>query len=295
MPNYHKYLLTSQEVIYNKNNMQTVYFGNTLINDVMLGSQRMDDVFNFNYDTDAINFLNATGLYGQQPVTTAINNLVIDLKAYQLWDKMYLAYPFVGGTATTHKVNLINTGSYELYFTGSWTHNTNGITGNGTNTFTTSSFFYENVTNFGGDGSIGVYSRTNSQGGYDYGDGGSGFQHAILIRYSNGLYYAGLPIGNGATVANSNSTGSYSISRFGGDTLAYKNGVNVYDANAGDQTATGQPSIGAGRNTTAPAGAEDFTTRNYAWAFIAKGLTRQNNVDLNTAVQRFQTSMGRAV
>jgi hypothetical protein len=30
--------------------MNTVYFGNTLINDVMLGSQRMDDVISFNYD-----------------------------------------------------------------------------------------------------------------------------------------------------------------------------------------------------------------------------------------------------
>lgn len=45
MQNYHKYSITSQEVIYNKNNMRTVYLGNTLINDVMLGSQRMDDVF----------------------------------------------------------------------------------------------------------------------------------------------------------------------------------------------------------------------------------------------------------
>jgi hypothetical protein len=275
--------------------MQTVYFGNTLINDVMLGSQRMDDVFQFNYDTDAINFLNATGLYGQQPVTTAINNLVIDLKGYGIWDKMYLAYPFVGTTSSTHKVNLINTGSYELYFTGSWTHNSNGITGNGTNTFTTSSFFYQDVTNFGSDGSIGVYSRTNSLGGYDYGDGGSGFQHAILIRYSNGLYYAGLPISNGATVANGNSTGSYSISNSGGTVLAYKNGVKVYDFFEGSEAASGQPSIGAGRNTTAPAGAEDFSTRNYAWAFIAKGLTTQNHVDLNTAVQRFQTALGRNV
>ena len=50
MQNYHKYSVTSQEVIYNKNNMQIVYLGNTLINDVMLGSQRMDDVISFNYD-----------------------------------------------------------------------------------------------------------------------------------------------------------------------------------------------------------------------------------------------------
>lgn len=279
--------------------MQTVYVGNTLINDVMIGSQRMDDVISFNYDNDAFNFLTATNLLGQQPVTNAINGLVVDLKNYGLWNRIYLAYPFVGGTATTHKVNLINTGSYELFFTGSWTHNSNGITGNGTNTFTTSSFLFENVTDFGNDGSIGVYSRTNSLGGYDFGRGGSGTQAAIMIRYTDGKYYLGLPVSGTTTAANSNSTGSYSISVSGsytGGKLAYKNGTLAYNAEGlGGFTATGQPSIGAARNISNPAGAEDFATRNYAWAFIGKGLNNQNHIDLNTAVQRFQTTLGRAV
>jgi hypothetical protein len=279
--------------------MQTVYLGNTLINDVMLGSQRMDDVFSLNYDNDATNFLNATGLYGQQPVTNAINTLVTDLKVYGIWNKMYLSYPFVGGTASTHKVNLINTGSYELYFTGSWTHNSNGVTGNGTNTFTTSSFLFENVTNFGANGSIGVYSRTNSTGGYDFGRAGGGVQTAILIRYTDGNYYIGLPVSGTTTVANANSTGSYSISISGsyeGGKLAYKNGTLVYSAEGlGTFDATGQPSLGAGRDTNDPAGAVDFTNRNYAWAFIGGALTPQNHVDLNTAIQKFQTTLGRAV
>ena len=287
-------------IIINLYNMRTVYIGNTLINDVMLGSQRMDDVISFNYDNNALDFLNATGLFGQEPVTNAINTLVTDLKGYGIWDKMYLAYPLVGGTASTHKVNLINTGSYELFFTGSWTHNSNGITGNGTNTFTTSSFFYQDVTNFGFNGSIGVYSRTNSLGGYDYGDGGAGVQHAIMIRYSNGLYYAGLPVGANTRVANSNSTGSYSTSIGAppntNNTISYKNGIVQFDNNVvGADAANGQPSIGAARNTALPAGAEDFTTRNYAWAFIGKGLTNQNHVDLNTSVVKFQTTLGRNV
>jgi len=44
--------------------MQTVYIGNTLVNDVMLGSQRMDDVFTLftGNDQNLINFLNATGI-----------------------------------------------------------------------------------------------------------------------------------------------------------------------------------------------------------------------------------------
>jgi len=279
--------------------MQTVYIGNTLVNDVMLGSQRMDDVFSLNYDNDATNFLNATGLYGQQPITNAINGLVTDLKVYGIWTKMYLAYPFVGGTASTHKVNLINTGSNELYFTGSWTHNSNGVTGNGTNTFTTSSFLFEGVTNFGSDGSIGVYSRTNSIGGYDFGRGGGGAQTAILIRYTDAKYYIGLPVSGTTTVANTNSTGSYSISISSADSgtkYGYKNGTQVYQATGtGTYDATGQPSLGAARNTVDPSGAEDYANRNYAWAFIGKALTPQNHIDLNTAVQKFQTTLGRAV
>ena len=279
--------------------MQTIYIGSTLVNDVMLGSQRMDDIFSLNYDNDAINFLNATGLYGQQPVTNAINTLVTDLKGYGIWNKMYLSYPFVGGTASTHKVNLINTGSYELFFTGSWVHNSNGVTGNGTNTFTTSSFLFEGVTNFGSDGSIGVYSRTNSTGGYDFGRGGPGDQVAILLKYVDGKYYLGLPVSGTTAVTNTNSTGSYSISisaDASGTKYSYKNGTQVYQSTGtGTFTATGQPSLGAARTVGGPAEAEDFSTRNYAWAFIGKALTTQNHVDLNTAIQKFQTTLGRAV
>ena len=77
--------------------MQTVYIGNTLINDVMLGSQRMEDVISFNYDNNAINFLSATGLFDQQPVSNAINTLVTDLKGYDV-------YRQIGGKELATKV-----------------------------------------------------------------------------------------------------------------------------------------------------------------------------------------------
>lgn len=279
--------------------METIYIGNTLINDIFLGSQRIDDAFTPTIDNDAYNFLVATNLYLQQPATNAINYLATNLKSKGIWNKLYLAYPFVGGTATTHRVNLINTGSFQLFFTGSWTHNSNGITGNGTNTFTTSSFFYQNVSNFDTNGSIGVYSRTSGQSGYDFGDGGSGAQHALIIRYTDGFYYPGLPVSAGTRVANTNGTGSYSISIGAGDNpfnvLAYKNGVKVFDASGGAGAASGQPSIGAARNTDVPAGAEDFSNRNYAWAFIGQGLTPQQHVDLNTIIQTYQSILGRQV
>jgi hypothetical protein len=41
--------------------MQTVYIGNTLINDIFLGSQRMDDVFENQYTTFATEYLVVAG------------------------------------------------------------------------------------------------------------------------------------------------------------------------------------------------------------------------------------------
>lgn len=104
-------------------------------------------------------------------------------------------------------------------------------------------------------------------------------------------------------VTNTNSTGSYSIGitgtvGAGGERrVAYKNGIQqtLLIGQGGLEDSSGQPSIGAARDTSLPAGAEDFTTRNYAWAFIGGGLTDQNHVDLNTAIVKFQTTLGRNV
>jgi hypothetical protein len=80
------------------------------------------------FDPDAQAFITATGISGTD--ATAINTLVVDLKAYGIWNKMEVIYPFVGGTATTNKYNLIDPqdtdGAYRINFQGTWTHNNTG-------------------------------------------------------------------------------------------------------------------------------------------------------------------------
>jgi len=56
-------------------------------------------------DPDALAFLTAAGIT-DATITAAIDTLVLDLKGYGIWTKMKAIYPFVGGTATTHKYNL---------------------------------------------------------------------------------------------------------------------------------------------------------------------------------------------
>lgn len=87
-------------------------------------------------DPDAQAFITATGITNAVQVN-AINQLVINLKLDNLWSKCVAIYPLVGGTATTHKYNLKNplddNAAFRVTWNGGVTHDSNGITGNGTN------------------------------------------------------------------------------------------------------------------------------------------------------------------
>jgi hypothetical protein len=86
------------------------------------------------FDTDAQAFITAAGITNPTQ-QSAINTLVLGLKADSIWTKMNALYPFVGGTATSHKYNLKDPrdldAAYRLAFFGGMTHNANGIQGDG--------------------------------------------------------------------------------------------------------------------------------------------------------------------
>lgn len=84
-----------------------------------------------NFDSDAQSFI-TTASITDATQKTAIDKLVKDLKTNLLWNKMIALYPFVGGNATAHSYNLINTANYQLTFMGGGTHSSLGYIGNGT-------------------------------------------------------------------------------------------------------------------------------------------------------------------
>ena len=81
-------------------------------------------------DKDALNFLIAADIeypYQQK----AIKQLVYYLKYYNLWDKIYTLYPFVGGTEDSHKYNLKDPSSFQLTWSGTITHSNTGVNPDG--------------------------------------------------------------------------------------------------------------------------------------------------------------------
>ena len=187
------------------------------------------------FDTDAQAFITAAGITDSTQ-QNAVNQLVLDLKSYSLWTKMSAIYPFVGGTSTTHKFNLKDPRdldvAYRLAFFGGWTHNANGITGNGTNTYAdTFSFSYR---------TIGVYSRVNGKflGQSAASEDNEGFMSNYvgfemvgnsLLANNNSINISGSPFTKMYTVVDSNNSNANSLK-------VYRNGIDTLTTSSAGAT-----------------------------------------------------------
>ena len=65
-------------------------------------------------NTEAINFVSAANITDTTQCI-AIATLITDLKNYNLWDKMQVIYPFIGGSSGSHGFNLKNTNLWSAY------------------------------------------------------------------------------------------------------------------------------------------------------------------------------------
>lgn len=287
--------------------MQTLYVGNTLINDVMLGSQRMDDIFTRygGNDQDVKNFVNATGITNNDTIA-ALDTFVTTLKNDGIWTKLYALYPFVGATEQSNKYNLVNTGSYTLGFTGSWVYNDNGVSANGTNTFADTSFIpTSSVSDYVKNSSLSVYVRTNTtSSGYDMGSEGVPDGVTVSRTYfisKGGGNKAQYDIATTQLISTNDVTGSgFWIATVSGSSTnnqrIFRNGTTIANqTNTPANNLASNFSIYIGANNNRGTGANAFTSESFSLSSIGKGLTDSEAATYNTAVQTFQTTLGRQV
>jgi len=95
---------------------------------------------------------------------SAIRYLVSELVENSLMDKMRFIYPMVGGDATRHSYNLVDTSLYQLSFNGGWNHSSTGALPNGVNAWADTGFLPNVITE---DNSVHIsyYSRSNTAKG----------------------------------------------------------------------------------------------------------------------------------
>lgn len=246
---------------------------------------------------EALAFIAAAGITDATQ-KQAICTLVSDLQAFGIWTKMKAIYPFVGGTSTTHKFNLKDprdlNAAFRLVFGGGITHSLNGITGNGVNSYA-NTFLTPSISLSTNSGHISTYIRTNVlESKYDLGATSSGTSDiSVISRWTGNLFYSNYGALTYPNASNSDSRGLFTTNRNSiTNTSGYKNGIKVIDT---AQTAS-LPSnpfwIGALGNGVS---GTDFSSKNYAFASIGDGLTDTEAANLYTAVQAYQTTLGRQV
>jgi hypothetical protein len=270
-----------------------------LFQNISFADGNMNAVSGITYDVDALLFITATGISGTN--ASAINQLVLDLKAASIWTKMKALYPFVGGTATSHKFNLKNPldtdAAFRLLFNGGMTHDINGITGNGSNTFADTRLT-PSLNLLLNDSHISIYCRTNNAA--EYMDMGANDNPSVVtntsafqLRWSDGNMYSRVHNPTTTATSNTNSQGFYVASRLSSTSYKlYKNNLN-YNFNIASTARSGRTIyIGAWNNQ---GGTFYYTNRNYAFASIGDGLTDTEAANFYTAVQVFNTTLGRQV
>jgi len=229
---------------------------------------------------------------------SAIYQLVSDLQSYSIWDKMKAVYPFVGqsGASSSFELNLKDVSTFRGTFNGGWTFASTGVTGNGTNTFMNTGFItngnvLSNSTHYS------IYSRTNlAENSFDIGIEGTG-RTMMTTRYGdNSCYYAINKniYAYSAFGGIANSLGFYNATTVASSvSKLFKNGTVILSGNTDNVLSTIPIYIGAFNNQGT--GAAGFSNRQYAFASIGDGLTDTEAANLYTAVQRFQTTLGRQV
>lgn len=258
------------------------------------------------FDPDAQTFFDSVEDAGGSLTVTeknAINDLVLTLKTDNIFNKFFVMYPMVGGSAASCSINLGQLGpNYNLLFFGSPTVTNTGVQWNGVNQYASTQLYLSSVLSgssgpFGGNGGMSYYSRTNvAEASFDMGSsttGGGGQATGLILR--NGVdttYYLYGTDSYSVTAASTDSRGMFSINREGFQTVGYKNGTQV----------DSQPDFPTVGFVTATIGAFDFggnvasfSTKECAFACINQTLTPTEMADFYTAVQTFQTTLGRQV
>jgi hypothetical protein len=254
-------------------------------------------------DSDVAAFISATGI-SDGTIESALEALVTSLKADGIWTKCIAIYPFVGGSSSTHSYNLKNTAAYQISWSGTVTHNSNGITGDGS-----TGYGNTGIQASGGALSVhsthlSVYSGTNpgsDQNMWEIGSSENGVSWlALRLRYGSSQL-SSLMYSTSSTSVNPSPPGDRSgfwigSRRANNDHELYHNGAS-FDTNTTTESVAVLPvrNIYISALSWAGPSAIEHSDRNLRFASVGAGLTDTEAADFHTAVETFQDALSRGV
>ncbi len=247
-------------------------------------------------DTDAQAFVYAAGLTSSTQAS-AVNTLVMSLKSAGIWAKMKAIYPFVGGSAASHKWNLKDprdlNAAYRLTFTAGMVHSANGVLPNGTSD--TANTYLAPLSALSQNSShISYYSRTNnSTNTVEMSSVGTGNTYKIEINLYGTTYYANVNVNyaTNSSTAISDTRGFWLANRnSSATTTGFRNGGKIINASVNSTGLSDRNILLFGQYS-----ATYYSNKQCSFASIGDGLTDTEASDFYNAVQAYQTALGRQV
>jgi len=243
------------------------------------------------FDPDAQAFITAAAI--TDPTQQgAINTLVVDLKGYSIWTKFKAIYPIVGGTASSHAVNLKTPGTYNMSFATGVTHSSTGMISNGTTGYADTNLNVNNILNLNST-HLSYYSRTNLNANQaEIGASGTGQTYLMYNFSSNRFVTINSSFFSAPLLAN--TTGLLIENRRNAtEQQSYKSGSLV---NTATVASVQKPNLNVFLLCINSNGAASLiSTKQCAFASIGDGLTDTEAANFYTAVQAYQVALSRNV
>jgi hypothetical protein len=293
--------------------MADIYLGGTDLAsaDLKIGSTDVDKAYLGStevwssapaFDADAQAFITATGITGTD--ATAVNTLVVDLKAANIWTLFDAIYPMVGGTATTCKYNLKDPqdtdAAHRIVFNNSWTFSSTGADPTG-NAWADCNYIVNANNMTQNSNHLSYYVRTTGQGvciGHNYGT-----RMWFTPNYNGNVGYAPQQT-NSATQIQRTSLPT-DMRKFWVSSRIASNQSKFF-ANGTLETTLNNGSSGlqpAGiilndrstNNSSPPSPNGNYFGGECAFASMGQGLSDAQVSSFSTAVIDFQTTLGRVI
>jgi len=205
---------------------------------------------------------------------------------------MPIIYPIIGSTEDQHSYNLKDTSTYKMTWAGSWTHNSTGAAGNGSDTgaYVGGNINFNTISDISvNNWCLGSYNALSSQSiSVDFGvvDSGGDPRIQLITSYNGSQIYdpghqdqrfAGGGSTDGFFVFTRTSSSTYGLDRNGASVTNTTTGANSASSLAAYPLTLGN----ANYYGTLVAS----STNKYSFCFVSQGLTSGEISTLNTIVQ----------
>jgi hypothetical protein len=217
--------------------------------------------------------------------------LVLDLKAYSLWNKMKAIYPMVGASAAACRQNLKSSSFTGTFTATGWTYASTGVTPNGISAYMDTGLNDDTQLSLN-SAHISVYNRTNSDGLFcDIGIAKTGGDINIFSKFVN-VFYPRIHNENNGIANSVSSLGFFISNRISSTEIrAFQNNSLKQITNSSNAKLNLNIYLGAANGDTI----RFYSSRQFAFSSIGDGLTDTEAGNFYTAVQAFQTTLSRQV